>query len=61
MTDSKAVDAPPDDLQWFYCAVCKREFQSTRADVESSVGHLCLAMDQGLTQRQGIERLMTND
>jgi hypothetical protein len=61
MTDPMGAHTAPEDLQWFYCAACKREFQSTRADVESAVGHLCLAMDQGLTQRQGIERLMTND
>jgi hypothetical protein len=43
----------PEDLQWFYCAACKREFQSTRADVESTVGHLCLAMDQGANAAAG--------
>lgn len=45
------------ELQKFTCAACGREFLSTAEDVELALGHLCIAADRGLTQREGIEEI----
>ena len=45
------------ELQNFTCAACGREFQSTPEDVELAAGHLCIAADRGLTQREAIEEI----
>jgi hypothetical protein len=45
------------ELQWFTCAACKRRFESTPEDVRAAAGHLCLAMDRGLSQHQALEEM----
>lgn len=45
------------ELQKFMCAACKREFISTREDVESAAGHLCIAADRGLSQAEGLKEI----
>jgi len=41
----------------FLCEACLRTFVSTPEDVEAADGHLCIAADRGLTQRQGLEEI----
>ena len=41
----------------FMCAACRRSFQSTPEDVKLAGGHLCIAMDAGLTQHEALRKL----
>lgn len=41
----------------YLCEACHRTFVAFPEDVEAACGHLCIAMDRGLTQRQGLEEL----
>lgn len=41
----------------FKCLACKREFEAELAEVEAAGGHLCIAADQGLSQKQALKVL----
>ena len=45
----------------FVCSSCRRTFESTLEDVELAGGHLCIAADAGLTQREAVRRLLRRD
>lgn len=49
------------ELQNFTCTACGREFLSTSEDVEFACGHLCIAADRGLTQREAIEEIRSRE
>ncbi len=41
----------------FQCLACKRTFEATQEDVDLAAGHLCLAADRGLSQREALEEM----
>jgi hypothetical protein len=42
----------------FTCTACKRTFKCLPADLEEAFfGHLCIAMDRGLTQAEGLKEI----
>lgn len=52
--EERAMTENEGRAQEYFCESCQRRFIATPEDVNQALGHLCIAMDQGLTQSAGL-------